>query len=81
MVCGADLHEVGLRFGFLEDRDHRVDEAVERFLALGLGGLDQQALGHQQREVGRRRMEAVVEQALGEIHRGDAELARLAASA
>lgn len=34
---------VGLRF--LGDLQHRIDEAVQRFLALGFGRLDHQRLG------------------------------------
>ena len=57
--------------------NHGLDEGVERLLALGLGRLDQQALRHQQREIRRRRVEAVVEQPLREIHGGDVQLPRL----
>ena len=57
------------------DREHRVAERVERLLRLGLGRLDHQRLGDDQREVDRRRVEAVVHQPLGDVERGDAVLA------
>src|SRR3712207_9204262 len=56
-------------------RSDRVGERVERLLGLRLGRLDQQRLVDEQGEVHRRRVEAVVEQALGEVERLDAELA------
>ena len=41
------------------------------FLGFGFGGLDQEALGHQQREVDGGGVLVVVEQALGDVERGD----------
>ena len=71
MGCGR--HPFRIPLGLFADLDHRVHEGIELGLAFGLGGLDEEALGDQQREVGRRRVEAVVEQPLGEVHGGDAE--------
>src|SRR3954468_22807003 len=50
-----------------EDLGERVDEAVERLAGLGLGRLDEQRLVDDQREVDGRRVDAVVEQALGQV--------------
>ena len=61
-------------------RVHDVDEAVERLEALGLGRLDHERLLDDQREVDRRRMDAVVEDRLGDVERGDAVLPLLAAA-
>src|SRR5262245_24499367 len=71
------LHLRRILFGLALNRNHRFDEGVEFLLGLGLRRLDQQALRHEQREVRRRRVEAVVEQALGEVHGVHAHLFRL----
>ena len=68
------LDEIGVLLGLLADLRHRRDEGVEDFGRLGLGRLDEQALRDEQREVGRRGVEAVVEQPLGDVHRRDARL-------
>ena len=52
------------------DRDHRVAEAVELVERLALGRLDHQRAGD--REAQRRRVEAVVDQALGDVFGADA---------
>src|SRR5256714_1407144 len=57
------------------DGEHRVTECVQRFLRLGLRRLDHQRLGDDQREVDRRRMEAVVHQALRDVEGRDPVLA------
>ena len=49
---------------------HGVDEVAHGFL--GFGRLNQEALGHQQREVDVWGVLAVVEPALGDVERGDA---------
>src|SRR6185503_19646703 len=67
----------GILFGLPLNRNHRRDEAVELLFRLRLGRLDQQALRYQQREVSGGRVEAVIEQPLGEVHGVDAELLRL----
>ena len=73
--CGASCSELGLLGRLARDREHRVAERVERLLRLGLGRLDHQRLGHDQREVDRRRVEAVVHQPLRDVERADAVLA------
>ena len=72
VVTGASFIACGSFAASLQQLAHDLDEFVERFLALGFGRLDQQALRHQQREIIRRRVDAVIEQALGEIQRGHA---------
>ncbi len=47
------------------------DELVEGLLALGFGGLDHDGAVNHQRKIDRRRVEAVVHQALGDIQGGD----------
>ena len=54
----------------LADGDHRLAEAVELGQRLALGRLDHQRAGH--REAHRRRVEAVVDQPLGDVVDGDA---------
>jgi hypothetical protein len=65
---------LGILLRLAQDLRHRADERIERLLALGLGGLDQQTLADQQREIRRGRMEAQVEQPLGHVHRRHAVL-------
>ena len=60
------------RLGPLGDRAQRHDELVERRFALALGRLDQHRAVDDEREVHRHRVEALVDQRLGEIERGDA---------
>ena len=69
----AEHFGVGLRLA--RDRDHRVGECVERLFGLRLRRLDHQGLGDHEREVDRRRMEAVVHQPLRDVERRDAVLA------
>src|SRR6185437_12371010 len=69
---------LGFFRGFRQDLAHGFDEGIERRLALGFRRLDEQAFGHEQREIGRRCVHAVIEQPLGEIHGRDPELLRLA---
>ena len=57
--------------GFFQDLGHGLDEVVHGFLGFGFGGLDQEAFGHQQREVDGGGVLVVVEQALGDVERGD----------
>ena len=73
------LQELRLVLGLVDDREHRLDELVQRLLGLGLGRLDHQRLRDDQREVDRRRVEAVVHQPLRDVERGDAVLALEAA--
>ena len=65
---------LGVALGLGEDLLDRLGEGVEALLGLGLGRLDHQRLLDQQREVDGRRVEAEVEQALGEVEGGEAEL-------
>ena len=53
------------RADLVADRDHRVDEAVELGFDFALGRLDHQRAGD--RKAHRRRVEAVVDQALGDV--------------
>ena len=71
-VCGASCSISGV---LVVDLQQRVGEGVERFLAFGLGRLDHQRFRHDQREIDRRRVEAVVQQPLGDVHGADAPLA------
>ena len=71
-VVGSRLHLLRRLAGLLGDLVHHRDEAVHRLLALVLRRLDHQGLVEEQREVDRRRVVAVVEQALGHVHRRDA---------
>ncbi len=72
------LHIFGLLARLALDVNHGVGERIEHLAAFGFGGLDQQAFGHDERKVGRRRVKAMIEQPLGKIHRVDVKLARLA---
>ena len=69
---GRLLGDLGVVLGLGEDLLDRVGEGVEALLGLGLGRLDHQRLVDQQREVDGRRVEAEVEQALGEVEGGEA---------
>jgi len=58
---------LGVGVGFFQDLGHGVDEVLHGFLGFGFGGLDQEALEHQQREVDGGRVLV----ALGDVERGD----------
>src|SRR3546814_5081792 len=79
-VCSSDLRvwrpfDLGnVLFGFLPDRNQRVDERIKRLAILGFGRLDQQAFRDKQREVDRRRVKSIIEQALGDIGRRQLDL-------
>ena len=64
--------EVRGRLGLAGDRDQGVGEGVERLDRFGLGRLDQHPLLDDQREVDRRRVVAVVDEALGDVEGPDA---------
>ena len=68
----SGFHLLGILTGFMGYLTHHVDETVERFLRLVLGGLNHQTLMEEQREIDGGRMVAVVEQPFGYIHGGDA---------
>jgi 23S rRNA (adenine2503-C2)-methyltransferase len=69
------LQELRLLRRLSGNREHRVTEGVEGLLRLGLRRLDHERLGDDEREVDRRRVEAVVHQPLCDIERGAAVLA------
>ncbi len=71
---GGGARDLGVLGSLAQDRRDRLGEGVERLPGLGLGRLDHQRLLDEQREVDRRRVEAEVEQALGEVERLDAQL-------
>src|SRR6185503_19377574 len=73
------LELVGRRLGLLGDAVHDLDEVVQRLERPGLGRLDHQRLLHDQREVDRGRVDAVVEDRLGNVQGGDAMQPLLAA--
>ena len=61
------MQGVGIAFGFFGDGDHGFGKSFNRFRWLRLGRLDHKCLVDDQREVDRRRVEAVVDQALGDV--------------
>ena len=69
------LQQLGRLRRLTRDREHGVDEVVESLLRLRLRRLDHQRLGHDEREVDRRRMDPVVHEPLRDIERGDPVLA------
>jgi hypothetical protein len=69
LAVGSLLQLSRLLVRFVLDGLHSLDELIQGLLGLGLGGLDKQTLGHQQRKVGGRRMMAVVQKPLGHVHR------------
>ena len=76
---GRLLDHVGVGAGLVGDAVHDVDEAVEGVAALILGGLNHHCLMEEEREVDGGRVEAVVEETLSHVERGDAR--RLVAEA
>ena len=66
------VQQLGALLDLFGDGEHRVGEGVERLLALGLRGLDHQRAADHQRKVDRRRVEAVVQQPLGNVQGLDA---------
>ncbi len=68
---GRAAGDLGVLGGLFEDCRDRLREGVERLLRLGLGGLHHQRLVDEQREVDGGRVEAEVEQPLGEVERLD----------
>src|SRR5690606_461825 len=59
------------RLGPGNERTHHLDELVEALLALGFRRLDQHGAVDDQREIHGHRVEALVDQRLGEVERGD----------
>ena len=62
---GRGAGDLGVLLGLAQDLGHHPGEAVQRLLGLSLGGLDQQRLLDQEREVDGGRMNPEVEQSLG----------------
>ena len=60
--------------GFTADGAKSGGERVERLQRFGFRGLDHQGFFNDEREIDRRCVEAVVEQAFGDVHRGHAGL-------
>ena len=73
-LCGAPVTRSGVASASRGDRDQRIGERIERLDRFGLGRLDQHPLLDDQREVDRRRVEAVVDQPLGDVEGADAGL-------
>ena len=67
-VVRRSLHQFRVSLGFLRNLVHHVDERVDSLLALVLGRLYHETLVEEQREINRRSMVSVVEQALGNVH-------------
>ena len=65
VVCGAD--RACSTVGVLGDPLERLGQRLERLEALGLGRLDHERLVHDEREVDRRGVEALLEQPLGHV--------------
>src|SRR3954452_521871 len=62
-------HYLWILFNLIRNRDQSIYEKVKFALAFGLRRFDHQRTGHDQRETDRVRVEAVVNQALGDITR------------
>src|ERR1700676_968977 len=69
---GFDELRIGCRL--LSDGLHRVDKQVALFLGFRFCGLNHQRTGHNERKCGGVGMKAVIDQALGEVHRVHAVL-------
>src|SRR6202044_4026868 len=68
--CGvrSSLHEIGRGVGFGGDGAHRVNEQITFLFRFGFRRLDHHGAGNDQREGGGVRVEAVIDQALGDVH-------------
>src|SRR5689334_23030786 len=64
---GRRRRDRGVLLRLARDLDHRVAELVERLLGLRLGGLDHQRLFDDEREIRRGRIEAEIQQPLGDV--------------
>ena len=69
---GCRLHQLGVVLGLVGYAAHYVDETVERLLRLVLRGFYHEALMEQQGKIDGRRMVAVIQQTLRNVHRRDA---------
>ena len=70
-VVRSGLDHLAIVACLFSDTFHHGDEVIKRILALGLGGLDHQCLMEEQREIYGGRMEAVIEETLCHVKRGD----------
>ena len=69
-VVRCSLKQIRISASLVGNLVHHIDEGIERFLALVLGGLNHQSLVKQQREINCWSMIAIVEQSLSHIHGG-----------
>ena len=74
VLWGAFEHRLRVLLALLGDRLHGVDEEVELLLGLALRGLDHQRAVHDQREGNGVGVEAVIDEALGDVAGLDAVL-------
>lgn len=70
-VVRSGLDHLAIVACLFSDTFHHSDEVIKRVLALSLGGLDHQCLMEEQREIDGGRMEAVIEETLCHVKRGD----------
>src|SRR6202022_5045510 len=68
-VMRRGLDDLGVRRNLRDDLLDGGDELIERGLGLGFRGLDHQRLRNDQRKVDRRRVEAEIDQPLGDVFR------------
>ena len=66
-VVRSVLYQLGIFFNFLRDRDECVGEEIEFAFAFGLGRLDHECAVNDEREADGIRMEAVIDEALGNV--------------
>ena len=71
-VVGSGLDQLGVALGLGGNLVHHIDEGIDGLLAFVLRGLNHEALMEEEGEVDGGSMVAVVEEALGNVHRGDA---------
>ena len=68
-LVGRALHKLRVLFGLPRYRQHRLAEGVQRLFPLRLRRLHHQRLVNDEREVDRGRVEAVVDEPLGDVQR------------
>ena len=76
--CGSGPYRVRIGRCALGDPPHDLHEAIERLAGLGLGGLDHERLLDDEREVDGGRVDALVQDGLGDVQRRHAVLPLLA---
>src|SRR5216684_7735952 len=74
----SGLDDLATVLGLARDREHRVGELIHRALAFCLRGLDHDRFFDDERKVNRRRVEPVIQQALGHVFGRDPRLLLLA---